>query len=350
MRLLFVPLNVQGRIHEDHVQSCILSMVNMSTSHVRLRNLWIADNNVGRSYLTDHCICRPKQYASIQSLPQELIEMIIDSLRDDKDALKATSLLHSSWTHHSQRHLHSSRQVSVSPSKGLGDPDRYSSPHIANLVQNLKITMKVYSPATKSKDGQDGSPIPILTFPTEGMWRTISKLQNVTNLTLDGRYMCWGLNSTESQTFFNHFRDVTHLTLKKVTFTTIPDCLQMVSSFPNLQDLTFHTIHFLVEDFVLPSSYVPPRVPHLQHLEITEAITMGPMAIQLGRLLAAACDPNRGVGLRWSQGEPTHQEPCDISLEILPGFLEELGHVITSLTIDGTRSERKLQTLCESII
>ncbi|KAK0187680.1 hypothetical protein F5146DRAFT_721469 [Armillaria mellea] len=47
------------------------------------------------------------QYARLSSLPNEIIDAIVDENKDDKAALRACSLINHSWTYSSQRHIFS---------------------------------------------------------------------------------------------------------------------------------------------------------------------------------------------------------------------------------------------------
>ncbi|KAF7338782.1 hypothetical protein MSAN_02200700 [Mycena sanguinolenta] len=77
------------------------------------------------------------------SLPQELVDAILDNISDDLPTLKACSLVASLFTHSARTHIY--RKIEISPLSSSGNSCRKfyellsSSPDIAPLVKNLLI-------------------------------------------------------------------------------------------------------------------------------------------------------------------------------------------------------------------
>lgn len=154
-------------------------------------------------------------------VPIEIVEVIIDHLHNDKETLKACSLVSRRWVFSARYHL-------VYPIKL----------HHKNITDFLDL---LQSPCLKIAPSiRDLS---FLSIVPERNWipsalSTIEKhLTHVESLTLHG--VRWSrLDSTTTSSFFRGFQSVTHLTVKAGAFSSFSQCVEFICSFPALVTLT----------------------------------------------------------------------------------------------------------------
>lgn len=154
-------------------------------------------------------------------VPIEIVEVIIDYLHNDKEALKACSLVSRRWVFSARYHL-------VYPIK-------LHHKNISDFLDLLQSPCSKIAPSIRD--------LSFLSIVEERDWipsalSTIEKhLTHVTSLTLHG--VRWSrLDSTTTASFFRGFQSVTHLTIKAGAFSSFPQCVEFICSFPFLTTLT----------------------------------------------------------------------------------------------------------------
>ncbi|KAK0462039.1 uncharacterized protein EV420DRAFT_142579 [Desarmillaria tabescens] len=93
-----------------------------------------------------------KRCSGICTLPQELVDIIIDENQNDKAALRACSLVSRSWTYTSQRHIysqirfsHNKRRYYYAQGHSQRDMEQFHTlicayPHVATLVRAIEVS------------------------------------------------------------------------------------------------------------------------------------------------------------------------------------------------------------------
>ncbi|KAI0347762.1 hypothetical protein BDW22DRAFT_1349831 [Trametopsis cervina] len=111
---------------------------------------------------------------TIESLPQELFEEIIDLVQDDKATLRASSLVCRAWRPHSQRRLLST--LCLGPPKNSRDP---IPPFLASLASNPQLCTLVHELVLKGDRGE-----PELHVSARWLAAILEKLPNVKTVRL----------------------------------------------------------------------------------------------------------------------------------------------------------------------
>ncbi|KIJ96975.1 hypothetical protein K443DRAFT_681875 [Laccaria amethystina LaAM-08-1] len=220
-------------------------------------------------------------------VPIEIVEVIIDHLHNDNEALKACSLVSRRWVFSSRYHL-------VYPIKL----------HHKNITDFLDL---LQSPCSKIAPSiRDLSFISIV---QERNWMpsalsTIEKhLTHVKNLTLHG--VRWSrLDSTTTTSFFRGFQSVTHLTVKAGAFSSFSQCVEFICSFPALTTLTANKCQWDSNTAAPPS----PRFTLSRRLTtlaidtppntLTQWLTNQPCARTLRKVSIEFIDTDHGTSVR----------------------------------------------------
>lgn len=159
-------------------------------------------------------------------LPQEIIDQVIDQVHNNSPrTLKACSLICRSWTNRSQTHLHHTISIRDSPSGASLAPitlDRYSTPHVADMVRHVDVSLRY--------------PIPQNEYIFLGIWEVISRLRNVRVLSFAG--IDWEYAQLDKDQFKDIFRGVTSLELRSCRCELPENFFSFISNFPNLTELS----------------------------------------------------------------------------------------------------------------
>ena len=154
-------------------------------------------------------------------VPIEIVEVIIDHLHNDKEALKACSLVSRRWVFSARYHL-------VYPIK-------LHHKNISDFLDLLQSPCLKIAPSIRD--------LSFLSVVEERNWipsalSTVEKhLTHVKSLTLHG--VRWSrLDTTTTTSFFRGFQSVTHLTIKAGAFSSFSQCVEFICSFPALTTLT----------------------------------------------------------------------------------------------------------------
>jgi hypothetical protein len=154
-------------------------------------------------------------------LPPELIDAILDHLHDDKRALSACSLVHTTWTHTARYHLFADVRIDVGRMNGL----RLLQPGSAAIpyIRHLRIMVNV------------GRPFWNETLPSLAGFE---RIQSVSIACLP-----WGFMKPRARSaFLNHFATATRLCLYK-TNTTLTSLAHMITAFSRLDTLVINQIY-----------------------------------------------------------------------------------------------------------
>lgn len=179
------------------------------------------------------------------TLPQELVDGIIDQLQDDIATLKACALTQRSMVYRSQYHIH--REVLLDCTTPL-DPDLYSSPHTAHSVRKLQLYTPYRSAFDMSGEDSTNQDAAALYEKEEASqrqrpWTVISRLTGVRELFLVD--FSWNISQADRDLFVGQFGSVTKLSLRLATFADSEDFLDFVSAFPGLTSLKLSGVSWI---------------------------------------------------------------------------------------------------------
>ncbi|KAF8580214.1 hypothetical protein K439DRAFT_318939 [Ramaria rubella] len=166
---------------------------------------------------------------SVQALPQELVDNIIDHLWDDLPSLQTCSLTCRSWVESAQYHIfhHVEAQITI------GDPFwalLESSPHIAQYVKTLAIYQRPNSPAMHSPpDGIDTVVQRLLPLAANILWR-VEDLR-ISHISISP------LAAKAHATVFRTCLSMRTLTISNATFRRFEDIIRMIITNPQVEIL-----------------------------------------------------------------------------------------------------------------
>lgn len=210
-------------------------------------------------------------------LPQELVDQVIDCLGDERDALKACSLVCRDWLHHCREHLHRTvtlyhQNCKIHPSQ-IPDVTRLLAlAAVPAYTQELILESKInYAPhKTESARDDDGE---------ELFWRVLSKFAHVQTLT--AKRLFWVAHSLSNKNrLCASFPRVTKLDVYMSDFIDGTEFLSFITAFPKLTRLKMERVfwcesatEWYASSGSDPSSYrsLPPdSVPgsQLKHLQV----------------------------------------------------------------------------------
>ncbi|KAI0784845.1 hypothetical protein C8Q75DRAFT_777824 [Abortiporus biennis] len=256
--------------------------------------------------------------SAFQKVPQEILDAIIDHLKDDKRTLRACCLVSRSWVSRSQGHIHYETGVSWLWSY---DPSRYSSPNIASLVRKLNLTLPAYQPRPGKSD--------VVQSKRSISWIIVRRFTCLEQLRLHS-YQWQGLEE-EKETFGILFKNVTCLQLRKVSAETSSDFLEFFSLFPpfrilELQDINCHS----------PLSKSTPQSP--------PKIDVGSLRrLKIGYMRMDTENYDAFVAALFHSPQDLHDIQLDWkdlrNIDRLPAMLKSIGPGLIHLSIDGRSSE-----------
>ena len=203
---------------------------------------------------------------SAVALPQELIDMIVDLSFDDRDTLKACSLVCKDWVQRSQQHIHI--RFNFDPCIRRFTP-RYTSEEVARYVKIIQV-----SPSHPADDTR---------LPEE--WEFLLRFHHV-----EQAIICWDAMGPSpislTPSFLAVFAHTTHLTICAGTVDELEPFYEFLFSFPMMTHLELESeINFGFESrrsynlLVREDTMVPVDHPfysrilefasRLQHLKIS---------------------------------------------------------------------------------
>ncbi|KAK0215680.1 hypothetical protein IW262DRAFT_1465368 [Armillaria fumosa] len=149
-------------------------------------------------------------------VPAELVDVILDYLRDDSETLRTCSLVSKYWLESSRRH---SFRVVVTAANQCQFIQLCANANtfISHTLRNIKLVLES-QPEAFSRGLQS--------FPV---------LQDTTSLRI--RFAKWEPNLS---TLSNKFPSITHLGLNKIIFDSFSQVLDFITAFPHLQSLSIH--------------------------------------------------------------------------------------------------------------
>lgn len=162
------------------------------------------------------------------SLPCELIDIIIDGLGDDRDALKACALTCRSWLHRSRYHLHHSatlyhQNCRIHPSQIESIATFLSLPAIAEYTQDLLLEGKTELKSNRFNDANS----------SELFWRALARFTHVKRLRVSRLF--WVSHTLESKNrLCKAFPSVTDLDVYMSDFADANEFLSFLTAFPKL--------------------------------------------------------------------------------------------------------------------
>ena len=166
---------------------------------------------------------------TINDLPLESVEHIIDQLHDDPETLQSCSLTATSWVNVSQKHLHHCVKFYSGVGK-IHNPEAYTSHHVALRVKKLVLshTPPPTDPGVTSKN----------------IWNIVSRLCNVTVLEVTG--LSWPSCTPDTWNIITNTigRSVNNLIIHASTFQHVQDLLYFLSAFPHLTNLSLSHIEW----------------------------------------------------------------------------------------------------------
>ncbi|KAI0775300.1 hypothetical protein BD413DRAFT_491803 [Trametes elegans] len=166
--------------------------------------------------------------ASVQTLPPELWDQVVDNLHDDKPALRACALLGRTWHPRAQRYLFRSIYLDWSNCYAFSSLVA-SNPFIAELVGTLEIegAFGIFSMDRLHGATLDAWLRAVPDWLPPRLFN-LAKLE-LALLTVDGELV---------RRFFSHLRGVTHLTLWACALTTFDVFAEMFFAFPQIKRLS----------------------------------------------------------------------------------------------------------------
>ena len=177
------------------------------------------------------------------SLPQELVDGIIDQLQDDIATLKACALTQRSMVYRSQYHIH--KDILLDCTTSL-DPELYSTPTAARLVRKLRLYTPYRSAFDMSEENSTNEDA-AASYDKEShrhhSWTVISRLTGVRDLFLVD--FSWNISPSDRDLFGTQFQSVTSLSLRLATFADSEDFSSFLSAFPKLTELKLSGVSWI---------------------------------------------------------------------------------------------------------
>lgn len=166
-------------------------------------------------------------------LPQELIEHIIDLIKDDEQTLHSCALTCFSWTRRSQEHLH--RSLRFSEGHRTIVQELYNSRELADFVYQIDIRCKPPHPWHRMFQPMD--PQPSRWLKDEDTYHTLAIFPNVNTYRLS--YMHFSLPVIEKLgAFFSTSPSpITTLEIYEASFDNLEGFATLLASFPKLSCL-----------------------------------------------------------------------------------------------------------------
>lgn len=275
--------------------------------------------------------------------------MSIDHLRDEPASLKACALTSRSWTYRSQTHLH--RTILVICRRNV-DPDRYSSPHVARLVRNLKIVdLPPFQPGlpTITTPGNLTSHIPrnrrnadLEPFHDVPAWKILSRLTEIQELFLVD--CAWDLTHKEKDAFAELFHDIKSLRLLVACFEGAADFGSFLSCFPCLcrLEMTFVCWDTSPSKAREESHVWQPRV--IENCSRLSNIVVGKGGCDYGILRALAQWLSPETGVTTGADTMTFSWFSEYSAGAFPELLQAMNSSLVHLVVDVCYGQELAET------
>lgn len=177
-----------------------------------------------------------------RSLPQELIDQIVDCLSDDPEALRACSLIGQAWLHRCRQHLHRSvtiyhQNCCIHHSQVQKALRLLALPLVTSYTQRLHLEGKSdYGAPPKTSDAEDNNVDGVDLF-----WRLLSRFQNVH--TLEINRLLWVAHSLENKDrLCASFLNVKVLDIYMSEFADVDEFLSLLTAFPRLLRLRIERV------------------------------------------------------------------------------------------------------------
>lgn len=276
---------------------------------------------------------------AFDTLPQELVDAIIDHNQDDPATLHAIALVCSSWTHTAQRHLfthvhfynHSTfRFYRAKTTKNSHQIDRFYSlitayPHLACLVKSVEVE-------------------PLLDASQEEfLGLTLRKLENLERISLDlGGYYWDELSQCMRDALLTSFRSprVTNLELREGLFFRCADFLALLGACEHLKRLSlFYMSCDDLEEIVETPEAVIPSGMNLQLDSLTLSLYEHSYLPLMHRLLQLQESMDLSHLHRLSvltAGTGHLNERIETTKEILRLNSHSLEHLVLNVCLGGT--------------
>ncbi|KAK0221464.1 hypothetical protein IW262DRAFT_902190 [Armillaria fumosa] len=170
-------------------------------------------------------------YAGLNSLPNEVIDAIVDENQDDRAALRACSLINHSWTYSSQRHIFS--RVSFN-NKRTND---FGQRHGQRSIEQFYTLICAHPSIATFVKAVDVSPL----LDAQLLSRTLEKLTELENISID---LC-GFHWDELSLYLRdilidtlRFLRISNLELREGQFLHCEDLLALLGGSSHLKRLT----------------------------------------------------------------------------------------------------------------
>lgn len=254
-----------------------------------------------------HWLCTvAASWRGISDLPQEVQNIIIDYLEDNKASLKSCALSMRCWLNQCCQHLH---RVAYVTGISQDDTDRYTgtTSEVAQYVQEVRYASHMYTVANSILFFHNLFAVPLsmlLRFPSAKGLRM--SMLSFSRCSLD-----------DTDALAGAFPHLTKLSLQACTFESFEDFMVILSAFPHVQTLVLSDVFFCTP--TEPQTAHGIACPRLSFLALWHC------TIRDGEVSTWLSHPARyfmaDFHLDWSCGEP------------LEGVILTLGSYIAHLTI-----------------
>lgn len=177
-------------------------------------------------------------------VPQDIVDQIIDELREDRETLKSCSLTHSTWLHRSRVYLHRSIalyhhhfQTHPTQLRKLYDKSTLSS--ISKYTEVLILEGRTNYKMFSLNEQWASRSVNEIRF-----WSAVSYFEHVTSLRVSR--LSWPLQCSKEnkQRLQEAFRNITRLDIHASDFTNAQEFLSFLSTFPALTRLEIRGVHW----------------------------------------------------------------------------------------------------------
>lgn len=196
---------------------------------------------------------KPVSESQFTRLPQELVDMVLDELHNDKYSLCAGSLVSRSWLRAAQTHLFASITLTKSTDFTGLNALLEESPRLADFV--LTVTFYGDLPFSLGADAYEW---------LEDAFKIVSKLKNIRKI--NWWAFDWGVVETLFKDRMCTFPPVSELCADGVRFASVENLVLFFRTFSTVTSLTLRDIHVTGLDLSampLLFSHSPPRLQQL---------------------------------------------------------------------------------------
>ena len=258
---------------------------------------------------------------TIPELPPDVINIILDFLRPDKDALMACSLASTTWRPASQYHLFHEIKLKPSDLQSFLDFADNSESNITAFVRRL-----IVRPSDYSRIGTIG-----IKFFISDVSHLMKYLQGLKSLTLSDIH--WLNISDETKQLLSSPKNIKTLELRRVSFESVRQITIFICSFPMLENLYISRNERMFREFLDNVPNDAPKLPqnHPLHVHIAHMnLDLPGNVIALMEWLAAQ-DPCHTIELDTLRLGPIHDR--DIFMKENIRKLIRMNHTLNCLQI-----------------